>query len=51
MAKAVNTGSVAELDPALQHFQQMLDLNPDMDEAAFARKNIANIQEYLKQPR
>jgi tetratricopeptide (TPR) repeat protein len=51
MTKAVNTGSVAELDPALQHFQQMLDLNPDMDEAAIARKNIANIQQYLKQPR
>jgi hypothetical protein len=29
----------------------MLLLNPDMDEAAIARKNIANIQEYLKQPR
>jgi tetratricopeptide (TPR) repeat protein len=51
MTKAVNTGSVAELDPALQHFQQMLDLNPDMDEAAMARKNIANIQQFLKQPR
>jgi tetratricopeptide (TPR) repeat protein len=51
MTKAVKNGSVAELDPALQHFQQMLDLNPDMDEAAIARKNIANIQQYLKQPR
>src|ERR1017187_6914794 len=50
MTKAVNTGSVAELDPALQHFQQVLLLNPDMDEAAIARKNIANIQQYLKQP-
>jgi hypothetical protein len=51
MSKAVKTGSVAELDPALQHFQQMLLLNPDMDEASIARKNIANIQQYLKQPR
>jgi tetratricopeptide (TPR) repeat protein len=51
MTKAVNTGSVAELDPALHHFQQVLDLNPDMDEAAIARKNIANIQQFLKQPR
>ena len=25
MTKAINTGSVAELDPALQHFQQMLE--------------------------
>jgi tetratricopeptide (TPR) repeat protein len=51
MTKAVKTGSVAELDPALQHFQQMLDINPDMDEASIARKNIASIQQYLKQPR
>ncbi|MCX6626719.1 MAG: tetratricopeptide repeat protein [Candidatus Solibacter sp.] len=51
MTKAVKSGSVAELDPALKHFQQMLDLNPDMDEASIARKNIANIQQYLKQPR
>ena len=51
MTKAVKTGSVAELDPALKHFQQMLEINPDMDEAAIARKNIANIQQYLKQPR
>jgi tetratricopeptide (TPR) repeat protein len=51
MTKANNTGSVAELDPALKHFQQMLDLNPDMDEASIARKNITSIQQYLKQPR
>ena len=51
MTKAKNTGSVAELDPALQHFQRMLDLNPDMEEASLARKNIASIQQYLKQPR
>ena len=51
MTKAVKTGSVAELDPALKHFQEMLEINPDMDEAAIARKNIANIQQYLKQSR
>ena len=51
MTKAKNTGSVAELDPALQHFQRTLDLNPDMEEASLARKNIASIQQYLKQPR
>ena len=50
MTKSVKSGSVAELDPALQHFQQMIDLNPDMDEAAIARKNIAAIRQYLKQP-
>jgi tetratricopeptide (TPR) repeat protein len=49
--KAVKTGSVAELDPALKHFQQMLELNPDMAEASIARQNIANIQNFLKQPR
>jgi tetratricopeptide (TPR) repeat protein len=51
MTKANNTGSVAELDPALQHFQQVLEINPDMAEAAIARKNIANIRQFLKQPR
>ncbi|MEO8371561.1 MAG: tetratricopeptide repeat protein [Candidatus Solibacter sp.] len=49
MTKAVKSGSVAELDPALQHFQQMIELNPDMDEATMARKNIAAIRQYLKQ--
>ncbi len=48
MTKAVNTGSVAELDPALKHFQEMLAINPDMDEAKNARQNIANIQKYLQ---
>ena len=50
MTKANKTGSVAELDPALKHFQQMLEINPDMAEAAIARKNIAIIQQVLKQP-
>jgi tetratricopeptide (TPR) repeat protein len=49
MNKANKTKSVAELDPALKHFQQMLDLNPDMAEAAFARGNIALIQKVLQQ--
>ena len=48
MTKAVNTGSVAELDPALKHFQQMIEINPDLDEAKNARQNIANIQKYLQ---
>ena len=50
MTKAVNTGSVAELDPAMKHFQEMLELNPDMQESTIARKNIAAIEQYLKQP-
>jgi tetratricopeptide (TPR) repeat protein len=50
MTKAINTSSIAEFDPAIQHFQQMLEINPDIAEAANARKNIANIQQFLKQP-
>jgi tetratricopeptide (TPR) repeat protein len=48
MTKAVNTGSAAELDPAMKHFQQMIEINPDMDEAKAARQNIANIQKFLQ---
>jgi tetratricopeptide (TPR) repeat protein len=49
MTKAINSGSIAELDPAVQHFQQMIQINPNMVEAAIAKKNIANIQQFLKQ--
>ncbi len=48
MRKAVDTGSIAELDPALRHFQQMLEINPDLSEADYARKNIASIQTALQ---
>ncbi|HJT86915.1 MAG TPA: tetratricopeptide repeat protein [Bryobacteraceae bacterium] len=48
MRKAVQTGSVAELDPALRHFQQMIAINPDITEADYARKNIANIEKVLQ---
>jgi tetratricopeptide (TPR) repeat protein len=51
MTKAINSGSIAELDPAIQHFQRMIEINPDIAEAAIAKKNIANIQKFLKQPR
>jgi hypothetical protein len=47
--KANKTNSIAELDPALKHFQQMLELNPDMEEAVYARGNIALIQKALQQ--
>jgi tetratricopeptide (TPR) repeat protein len=47
MRKAVQTNSIAELDPALRHFQQMLAINPDLGEADFARKNVANIQQAM----
>lgn len=49
MTQAVNTGSVAELDPAMKHFQAMIAINPDMDEAKNARENIANIEKFLQQ--
>ena len=48
MSQAVNTGSIAQLTPALQHFEQMLAINPDLDEAKDAKQDIANIQQFLK---
>ena len=45
---ADETGTVAELYPALTHFQQVVAINPDLDEANYAKKNIANIQQALK---
>jgi tetratricopeptide (TPR) repeat protein len=49
MTQAVDTGSVAELDPAMKHFQAMIAINPDMDEAKNAKQNIANIEKFLQQ--
>jgi tetratricopeptide (TPR) repeat protein len=48
MTKAVQLQSMAELDPALAHFETLIQLAPDIAEAAYARKNIAQIQEALK---
>ena len=48
MRKAIQAGSVAELDPALRHFQEMLAINPDLGEADYARKNIASIQKAMQ---
>jgi tetratricopeptide (TPR) repeat protein len=44
MRKAVQAGSIAELDPALRHFREMLAINPDLGEAEYARKNVATIE-------
>jgi tetratricopeptide (TPR) repeat protein len=49
MMKANKTNSIAELDPALHHFRTMIDLAPDIAEAKYARKNVATIEEALKQ--
>jgi tetratricopeptide (TPR) repeat protein len=45
---ADETGVVAELYPALSHFQQVVAINPELDEANYAKKNIATIQQALK---
>ena len=47
MDKAINDGIVAELDPALKHFQEVLAINPNLDEAGYAKKNIENIQKLM----
>ena len=49
MRKANETNSVAELAPALKHLQEVVAINPDLDEAQFAKKNIAVIQQALQQ--
>jgi tetratricopeptide (TPR) repeat protein len=48
MHKAVDTGNVATLGPALLHFQEVVAINPDMDEAKAAQQNIATIQRALQ---
>ena len=47
MSKFNETNSIAELGPAVKHFQEMLAINPDMDEAKYARQNLATIQKAL----
>jgi len=47
MHQAIDTGNPAGLDPALRHLERTVELNPDLDESAMARKNIAAIQKYL----
>jgi tetratricopeptide (TPR) repeat protein len=49
MHKAKAAGSLADLDPALQHFRQVIALNPDLNEAKFAQQNIDVIQKALGQ--
>ena len=36
--------------PAIEQFETMLDLNPDLEEAAFARKNIQSLQACVAKP-
>ena len=48
--KAVDSGNTAGLDPALKHFQQVVAINPDLEEAKASKQNIANIQKALQTP-
>ena len=48
MHLAKDTGSVADLGPARLHFQQVLDINPDLDEAKYARQNLAAIAQFVR---
>jgi tetratricopeptide (TPR) repeat protein len=49
MHQANNTGTVADLDPALRHFERTVEINPDLDESSKAKKNIATIKTFLSQ--
>jgi tetratricopeptide (TPR) repeat protein len=48
MHKANDENNMAALDPAIKHFQLVVDINPDMDEAKMAKRNIATIQAALR---
>ena len=41
-------GSLETLAAARKHFQTMIDLNGDLEEAKFARQNLQNIDNLLK---
>jgi tetratricopeptide (TPR) repeat protein len=45
--QGAQTGSYEMLAAALQHFETMLHINPDLEQAAAARQNIASIQKAL----
>jgi len=47
--KAQIADSAAELDPALQHFRQVIAINPDLDQSKVAKQNIDMIQKALGQ--
>ena len=47
MRIARNNANVADLDPAVKHLRQMIDINPDLEEAKNAAATIANIQQAI----
>ena len=46
--EAAANGSLETLAAARRHFQTMIDLNGDLEEAKFARQNLLNIDNLLK---
>jgi tetratricopeptide (TPR) repeat protein len=48
MHQATQTGNMGDLDPALRHFQSVLAINPDLEEAKYAKQNIAAIRRALQ---
>ncbi len=46
--KGEQTNSIESYAAARNHFRQMLEINPSMDEAEFAKKNVASIDAALK---
>jgi tetratricopeptide (TPR) repeat protein len=49
MHKAAAADDPADLTPALTHLRQVIAINPDIDQAKGAQKNIASIQKALGQ--
>jgi tetratricopeptide (TPR) repeat protein len=49
MHRYAATNNPADLDPALQHLKQVVAINPDLDQAKTAQKNIVNIEKVLGQ--
>ena len=47
MKRAKQTGSVADLTTARPHFEKVLAINPDLDEAKYAKQDLANIAQAL----
>lgn len=48
MHKANDSGRIDWLPAARKHFQATIDLNPDLEESAIARKNLATIADFLQ---
>ena len=48
--QGAQSSSRETLAAAQKHFQTMLDLNADLEEAKFARQNLQNIATFLNAP-